>query len=269
MYAKFENKDIYRRYYTKEDAVLNDDFEFFEQGRDIYEYAQGLGLSSADYFQALMDNGSEAAQRLYEDYFFQMQNYTDTDNISTRVEALANEITDEYHSDIDKALALEQYFEKNGYVYDESYIPEDQSIDYFIFEGKTGVCTNYATAMTIMARSVGLTAKYVEGFAAFEKNEEGEFIIRDKYAHAFVEVYIPGAGWLTFDPTVSSYKTLPEYEDDSNFLYDFLNEIIKRFWVIIITAIIIILIYVRDIIFEIFFRFAQIFRSPKEKTLKL
>lgn len=269
MYAKFENKDIYRRYYTKEDAVLNDDFEFFEQGRDIYEYAQGLGLSSADYFQALMDNGSEAAQRLYEDYFFQMQNYTDTDNISTRVEALANEITDEYHSDIDKALALEQYFEKNGYVYDESYIPEDQSIEYFIFEGKTGVCTNYATAMTIMARSVGLTAKYVEGFAAFEKNEEGEFIIRDKYAHAFVEVYIPGAGWLTFDPTVSSYKTLPEYEDDSNFLYDFLNEIIKRFWVIIITAIIIILIYVRDIIFEIFFRFAQIFRSPKEKTLKL
>ena len=269
-YVKFENKDIYRRYYKKEDAVLNDAFDFYEQDRKQYEYAKELGLSSEDYFRILAQSDSEAARRLYDDFMFQTQNYTDTDNISQIVELRANEITSGFHSDIDKALALEQYFEQNGYVYDENYIPEDTSIEYFIFEGKTGVCTNYATAMTIMARSIGLTAKYVEGFAAFEKNEDGEFIIRDRHAHAFVEVYIPGAGWLTFDPTVPSYKVMPqEEEDSSNFLYDLLNEIIKRFWVIIITAIIILLIYIRDIIFEIFFRFAQIFRTPKEKTLKL
>ena len=268
-YAKWENKDIYRRYYTKEDAALRDAFMFYEQDRDQYEYARNLGISSADYFNTLTKDDSEAAKRLYDDFLFQTQNYTDISNISSEVEILANEITAEYHSDIEKASALEQYFENNGYVYDETYVPEDQSIDYFIFEGKTGVCTNYATAMTIMARSVGLTAKYVEGFAAFEKNEEGEFVIRERYAHAFVEVYIPGAGWLTFDPTVSSYKTIPEDGDGNNFFYDLLNEIIRRFWVIIITAIIIFLIYIRDIIFEIFFRVSQVFRNPKEKTLRL
>jgi hypothetical protein len=143
-------------------------------------------------------------------------------------------------SDFEKALVLESYFEDNDFEYSLDYVPPDDSIEYFVFESKKGYCASYATAMTLMARAVDLPARYVEGFSAYEMTDTGAFLVRDGHAHAFVEVYIPGAGWLTFDPTVPSYKVMPqEEEDSSNFLYDLLNEIVKRFWVIIITAIII------------------------------
>ena len=106
-------------------------------------------------------------------------------------------------------MKLENYFTENGFRYSLEYVPEDNSIDYFVFESKTGYCAGYATAMTLMARSVGLPARYVEGFAAFEKSPEGSYVIRDGYAHAFVEIYIPGAGWMTFDPTVADYRINP------------------------------------------------------------
>ena len=60
------------------------------------------------------------------------------------------------------------FFEQNGYVYDNEYEPDDESIAYFLFTSKRGNCTNYATSMTLMARMLGLPARYVEGFAAYE-----------------------------------------------------------------------------------------------------
>lgn len=109
-------------------------------------------------------------------------------------------------NDYEKAQALVDYFEQNGYVYDNEYEPDDESIAYFLFTSKRGNCTNYATSMTLMARMLGLPARYVEGFAAYEKNERGEFVVRDSHAHAFVEVFITGIGWMTFDPTVPGYQ---------------------------------------------------------------
>lgn len=72
-------------------------------------------------------------------------------------------------NDYEKAQALVDYFEQNGYVYDNEYEPDDESIAYFLFTSKRGNCTNYATSMTLMARMLGLPARYVEGFAAYER----------------------------------------------------------------------------------------------------
>ena len=59
--------------------------------------------------------------------------------------------------------------------------------------------------MTLMCRSIGIPAKYVTGYYASEKNKEtGKYMIREKDAHAFVEVYIAGYGWMSFDPTPNS-----------------------------------------------------------------
>lgn len=246
---------------------LNDTFSFYEQNRDLYEYARQLGLSSQQYSYGLeLASSDETIQKIYSDYLIAYQLYSDTYGISQKITNLAEEITKNCRSDIEKAAALEKYFEENGYVYDEKYVPEDTSIEYFIFEGKKGICTNYATAMTLMARSVGLTARYVEGFAAFEKDENGQFVIRDSYAHAFVEVYIPGVGWMTFDPTVSGYMQIAEEQ------HDYLGDIIQflsHFLVIIIVAVFILLILLRDRIEEFFFRVSQLFRSPEKCTLRL
>ena len=105
-------------------------------------------------------------------------------------------------------------------------------------------------------------------FAAFEPNGEGGFTVRDGHAHAFVEVYIPGAGWLTFDPTVSDYRTLPE-DDDSNFDMAVFLRILSRFIVVIIVGFVIIFIVLLDRIVEAIFRIRLRFADPTKRTLML
>lgn len=130
---------------------------------------------------------------------------------------LAREITEGCETDYEKAAALESYFTKEGYDYSLTYVPDDESIEYFVFDSKTGLCTDFATAMTLMARSVGLTARYCEGYYAFERNSENhtELVVRDSYAHAFVEVYMPACGWVIFEPTVPSFSS-EMYEQQSD-----------------------------------------------------
>ena len=268
-YMKYPQSIIIRKSaYTEENSSLDDSFEFYDQTAELYGFAQQLGFAAEDYIEFLSQNSSEAAERLLEDYRTAEETYSDKSNISDKVAKLARQITDEAYSDIEKASALEQYFEQNGYIYDEDYVPEDKSIDYFIFEGKTGVCTSYATAMTLMARSIGLPARYVEGFAAFEKSDEDTFLIRDRHAHAFVEVYIPGAGWLTFDPTVSGYMDITEEEESSNYSAAFLK-MLSRFLIVILVAVFVIFTWLSDRILECIFRISQLFRNPKQQTLKL
>ena len=72
--------------------------------------------------------------------------------------------------------------------------------------------------MTLMARSVGLPARYVEGFAAYERDEEDRslFAVRDYNAHAFVECFVAGVGWMTFDPTVDGYMNIRPRSNTGN-----------------------------------------------------
>jgi transglutaminase-like putative cysteine protease len=117
---------------------------------------------------------------------------------------LAREITADLESDFDKAYALEQYFyqAENGFKYDLGFVPQRKSMCYFMFETKTGTCSDFATAMTLMAREIGLPARYVEGYIIEELNSNGEYVIRVKHSHAFTEVLIEGEGWVIFEPTI-------------------------------------------------------------------
>ena len=132
---------------------------------------------------------------------------------SVRIRNLAMGVTDGLDSDYEKAAAIERYFFEAGYKYDSdsAFAEANLNIEHFIFESQSGTCGHYATAMALMARSIGLNARYVEGFTSTEQNEEGLYVIRAKNSHAFVQVYIPLYGWVTFDPTV------PSDEDDSSF----------------------------------------------------
>ncbi len=268
-YRKYPQSAVIRTdSYTDGDSILDESFEFYDQTAELYDYAEQLGFNAEEYIEFLLQqDGSEAAERLLEDYINAQEAYSDKSNISDSVAALAEQITEGAYSDIEKATALEQYFELNGYVYDEDYEPDDKSIDYFIFEGKTGVCTSYATAMTLMARSLGLPSRYVEGFAAFEKSEDNAFLIRDKHAHAFVEVYISGVGWLTFDPTVSGYMEISE--EESNNYFAALLRLLSRFLIVILVALFVIFTWLQDRLLECVFRIRQLFRNPKQQTLEL
>lgn len=268
-YQILEDATIFR-YVLAADTTkpLNDSFNFTPQSKAVYNFALSVGYTSEEYINFLSQFQDSEAQLLLNDYNTALAKYTSTQHISEKVSQLAKKVTEDCYSDMEKAVVLSNYFKENDYVYDEEYEPDDQAIDYFIFEGKTGVCTSYATAMTLMARSVGLPARYVEGFSCFENDGEQRFVIRDKHAHAFVEVYIPGTGWLTFDPTVSAYMQLPEKSGFSDILPELLK-ILSRFAVIIAVIVMIFLFKLKDGIIEFVFRFTQIFRDPEQKTLKL
>ncbi len=75
-------------------------------------------------------------------------------------------------------------------------------VDEFLFESRAGYCTHYASAMAVLARSVGLPARIVAGFLGGERHPDGHFTVRDYDAHAWVEVWLDGA-WQRLDPTAA------------------------------------------------------------------
>lgn len=254
---------------TENPPALNDYFEFYQQDPALYYYARSFGLSGEEYCRMLENAMVEGYDTggLLKDYYSAQNMYSSMAGISDRVAQLANEIVGDAESDFTKAARLEAYFENAGYEYSLEYVPPDDSIDYFIFESKTGYCTSYATAMTLMARAVGLPARYVEGFAAYEKEDDGSFVVRDSCAHAFVEVYLPGTGWMTFDPTVSGYMNVFEQEDGFN-TATFLR-ILSRFLVVMIVGFVVIFVLLLDRLLELILRVRLRFKAPATRTLML
>ena len=79
--------------------------------------------------------------------------------------------------------------------------PENQDfVTYFLYVGKEGYCTYFASAMTVLCRMAGLPARYVEGFLA-QPDSSGFAYVTGQNAHAWTEIYFEGFGWVPFDPT--------------------------------------------------------------------
>jgi transglutaminase-like putative cysteine protease len=73
-------------------------------------------------------------------------------------------------------------------------------LDAFLFRDHAGYCQHFAGATALLLRMGGVPARVVAGFSPGSR-DGGEHIVRDLDAHSWVEVYFPGIGWVTFDPT--------------------------------------------------------------------
>ncbi len=131
---------------------------------------------------------------------------SDMDSIPSEITALAKEITAGCEYDYEKASALVEYFYAgdSGYTYNLEYVAEDDSIEYFIFESKTGTCSDFATAFSLLARAVGLNVRYCEGYVPDYSGNANIYYVRDSSSHAYPEVYIQGIGWYIYEPTIAS-----------------------------------------------------------------
>ncbi|MGI9553756.1 MAG: transglutaminaseTgpA domain-containing protein [Thermodesulfobacteriota bacterium] len=88
-------------------------------------------------------------------------------------------------------------------------------LDQFLFENKEGHCEYFASSMVVLLREMGIPTRLVTGFLGGEFNYIGEyFLVRESDAHAWVEVYFPEYGWISFDPTPSD----DSYNNPINFL---------------------------------------------------
>lgn len=133
------------------------------------------------------------------------------DTTTQRVRQLAAEITKNKKNNYDRCKAIETYLSKNfPYTLKPGNPPRKKDfVDYFLFDGKKGYCTYYASAMTVLLRCLDIPARYVEGYILPpETNKKGIFEVSSQQAHAWVEVYFEGFGWIPFEPTAPFVATL-------------------------------------------------------------
>jgi transglutaminase-like putative cysteine protease len=123
--------------------------------------------------------------------------------VDRRVTELAQQITAGAGTDHEKASAIESYLRSHyGYSLQMATTPPPDPLAYFLFERKEGHCEYFASAMAIMLRTLGIPARIVNGFHGGEYNDlTGSYIVRGRDAHSWVEAYIPGYAWVSFDPT--------------------------------------------------------------------
>ena len=124
-----------------------------------------------------------------------------------RVRDLAERITQDAETPLDKVLAIENYLRNEGgfeYSQDiESPPTNADGVDWFLFETKTGYSDYFGSSMTVMLRSVGVPARMAAGYAPGEVDIPGRWAIRDRDSHGWTQAYFPGHGWIDFEPTTA------------------------------------------------------------------
>jgi transglutaminase-like putative cysteine protease len=129
--------------------------------------------------------------------------YLQLPRLDPRIPRLAAQITGSASNSYDKAAVLERYLKTHyGYTLQLPRSPVADPLANFLFERKQGHCEYYASSMAVMLRTLRIPARVVNGFRSDEFNDvTGNYVVRAKNAHAWVEAYFPGYGWVTFDPT--------------------------------------------------------------------
>lgn len=141
-------------------------------------------------------------QQIEADYYRELCT-ENTLEISSELKDFALSLTDGLSNDYEKAAAIESFFQTGGFTYDLQYHAPDDSPEYFLFTGKTGTCSDFASAYVLLARAAGLTVRYAEGYTP-EAEGGNRYVIKNRDSHAFPEVFIQNIGWMVFEPTVAS-----------------------------------------------------------------
>ncbi len=138
--------------------------------------------------------------------------YLQLPELDARVPQLAAQITVSASNSYDKAVALEKYLQSHyGYTLQLPRSPVADPLANFLFERKQGHCEYFASSMAVMLRTLRIPSRVVNGFRSEEFNDlTGNYVIRAKNAHSWVEAYFPGYGWVTFDPTPGGTVRSPQ-----------------------------------------------------------
>ena len=122
-----------------------------------------------------------------------------------RVAAQAERVAGGASSPYAAAVALEGWFRRSGgFRYEEHppAVPGLPPLAAFTLETKRGYCQHFAGAMALMLRMLGVPARVAVGFTSGSYDaKHGLWTVSDRNAHAWVEAWFAGYGWLPFDPT--------------------------------------------------------------------
>jgi Transglutaminase-like superfamily/TgpA N-terminal domain/Domain of unknown function (DUF4129) len=133
--------------------------------------------------------------------------YTQLPKLDPRIIALAKSLTRGKTTMYDKVVALESYLRSN-YSYNVNiHRPSgEEGVAWFLFDNpnRDGFCNYFSSAMTVMARSLGIPARVAVGYThgTYDAKHK-ENIIRGTDAHSWTQVYFAGYGWINFEPSAS------------------------------------------------------------------
>jgi transglutaminase-like putative cysteine protease len=123
--------------------------------------------------------------------------------LSPEVRSLADSLLGDLPTQYDKARALVDWFQEEfSYTLELPSTPREATLDSFLLERRAGHCEYFSTAMAVLLRSQGIPAREVNGFLGGEWSQFGDYLaVTQNQAHAWVEIWFPGYGWVPFDPT--------------------------------------------------------------------
>jgi hypothetical protein len=151
-----------------------------------------------------------------EEKFLRYYTFMPSDAKFQNIAKLAQQVTAKAITPVDKILAIRDWFlskDENGeplFKYTDNPgipdIPSASKLSYFLFENHKGYCAYYAGATLFMLRALGIPSRIAVGFLTVDRSDKnkGWYWYYADQAHAWVQVYFPGYGWLDFDTTVGN-----------------------------------------------------------------
>jgi len=126
--------------------------------------------------------------------------------LPARVRALAATLASPTGNRLETVEAIERDLRSRATYRLDPPVPRQgqDAVDHFLFDAQTGFCEHFASAEVVLLRSLGIPARLVTGFTGGEPASAGRRLIRAKQAHAWVEVWYPGVGWVSSDPTAGA-----------------------------------------------------------------
>jgi len=122
------------------------------------------------------------------------------------LKALAEKVTSRAATPYGRAIALQQWFTQSGgfsYSLSATEPPNATGLSHFLTVSKRGYCQQFAFAMAVLARLLGIPSRVAVGFTSGSLTGIGTWSVKTSDAHAWPELYFQGAGWLRFEPTPS------------------------------------------------------------------
>ena len=148
--------------------------------------------------------------------FMRYYTFMPSDAKFQNIAKLALQVTQKATTPVDKIIAIRDWFlskDENGeplFKYTDNPgipdIPSASKLTYFLFENHKGYCAYYAGATLFMLRALGIPSRIAVGFLTVDRSDKnkGWYWYYADQAHAWVQVYFPGYGWLDFDTTVGN-----------------------------------------------------------------
>ncbi len=179
-------------------------------------YTTLLSMDTSDIESQNFQNFKKQERSYYE---YVKKHYMGTPNLPESFSVLARNLSSKYETQLAKVLSIEKHFRDNvefTYTLEPEQLQDAtimEQLEHSIITKREGYCTYYATAMTLMVRSLGYPARFVNGYYVTatdkEPNGDGEYkrTVMDESCHAWVEVYFDGLGWMAFDPTPDTDET--------------------------------------------------------------